>query len=155
MTPLRMTRISCLWMRFGRGVRAGVATLLLVGTAGCGGEPREGDEPEAIPATPVELTNRDRPDLGSKLPPPATDQIEYDKTSRTLTFYELPDSARWVVQVPGAPAAMAAVRHRLPPGVDPDRTLVFYTKPGGQPSSPVSLRQIQQAQGKGHSSQVQ
>ena len=59
-----------------------------------------------------------------------------------------------MVQVPGAPASPAAGKHRLPPGVDPDRTLVFYSTPGGQPSSPVSLRQIERAQGKGHTSQL-
>ncbi|HJZ59282.1 MAG TPA: hypothetical protein VKE74_30335 [Gemmataceae bacterium] len=131
-----------------------VACVALVGLCGCGADPRPADEPVAgVP--PAELATRDRSDKGPKLPPPASDQIEYDKVSRTLTFYELPNSARWMVQMPGAAVAVpTAARHRLPPGIDPDRTLVFYIVPGGHPSSPVSLRQIEKAQGKGHTSQV-
>jgi hypothetical protein len=130
--------------------------LALAVLSGCGtNEPRPADEPAPPTVPPAELTQRDRPDKGTaKLAPPATDQIEYDKTERTLRFYELPGSARWMVQVPGAPASPAAGTHRLPPGVDPDQTIVYYSTPGGQPSSKVSLRQIERAQSKGHTSQL-
>src|SRR5215212_5453034 len=143
MTTSRMTRAL---LDRHRGLRAAAVAgcVALVGLSGCGrNDPRPPDEPTPTPATPAAVTQRDRQDKGTaKLAPPATDQIEYDKTSRTLTFYELPESARWMVQVPGAPASPAAGKHRLPPGADPDRTIVFYATPGGQPSSPVSLRQI-------------
>lgn len=154
MTTLRMTRAL---LDRGRDLRAAALAgcVVLAGVSGCGrNDPRPPDDPAPSPATPAEVTQRDRGDKGAaKLAPPATDQIEYDKTSRTLTLYELPESARWMVQVPGAPASPAAGKHRLPPGVDPDRTIVFYAAPGGQPSSPVSLRQIERAQGKGYTSQ--
>jgi hypothetical protein len=131
-----------------------VACVVLAGLTGCGADPRPADESVAgMP--PDEMATRDRPDMGPKPPPPATDQIEYNKASHTLTFYELPNSARWMVQLPGAAFAVpVAAKHRLPPGVDPDRTLVFYIVPNGRPSSPVSLRQIEKAQGKGHTSQT-
>ena len=150
MTPLRMTPPEADRPRRDRSpwVAACVVGVALVGLSGCGSDVRPADEAAA------ELAKKDRADRGSRLPPPATDQIEYDQLSCTLTFYQLPDSARWMVQLPGsATAAPAAARHRLPAGVDPDRTLVFYTTPGGHLSTPVSLRQIEKAQNRGHTSQ--
>lgn len=145
MTTLRMTRpdTDCRRPVLAPGrlrslrVAAFVACVALAGLSGCGSNPAPADGSAA----------------GARLPPPATDQLEYDKTSGTLTLYQLPDSARWMIQLPGSPApAPAAVKHRIPPGADPDRTLVFYARPGGHFSAPVSLRQIEKAQSKGHTS---
>ena len=154
MTTSRMTRALLDRHRNPRVAAFAGCVVVLAGLSGCGSnEARPTDDPPPGTASPADLTQRDRADKGgAKLVPPASDQIEYDKTSRTLKFYELPDSARWMVQVPGAPAVPAAGTHRLPPGTDPDGTLVFYSTPGGQPSSPVSLRQIERAQSKGHTS---
>jgi hypothetical protein len=151
MTTLRMTQPNTDRPRRARSpwVAACVVAVTLTGLTGCGSESRPADEAAA------ELANKERADLGARLPPPAADQIEYDQASCVLTLYQLPASGRWMVQLPGATTpAPAAARHRLPAGVDPDRTLVFYTTPGGNLSTPVSLRQIEKAQTRGHTSQV-
>jgi hypothetical protein len=82
----------------------------------------------------------------AELPPPATDRIDYDSRTRTLTFYDLPESARWMVRKPHTLLAdSVGPDHRLPEGIDPEHTFVFYRRPGGQQSRAVSLAQIQAA----------
>jgi hypothetical protein len=85
-----------------------------------------------------------RANMTPPLPPPATDRIDYDDQTRTLTFYDLQGPGRWMVHVGGA-IYPAGPDHRLPEGVDPDDTFVSYTRPGGLTSGHVSLRQIQAA----------
>ena len=116
MNPLRMTR---------RTIPLGVCALLAAVT-GCGSEPRS----SYTPARAV-------------LPAPDTERIVYDARDRSLVFYDLPNAARWVVQLPGRPTGSnVGPVHRLPEGVDPEQTLVFYTRPGGKVSNAVSLRQF-------------
>jgi hypothetical protein len=71
-----------------------------------------------------------------------------------LTLYDLPGTARWLVAAPGDrfPAA-AGPEHRVRDGVDPDHTFVYYSRPGGKKSYPISLRQIQDGRGP-HASHV-
>jgi hypothetical protein len=138
--PLAPTR----WVAVGLIVVAGLAATLAAFT-GCASESREPPPPPA-PAVAVPPGNREQAAKGPHLPPPESDQIRYDDRSRTLTFYALPAPARWMVLLPGAAfAAPAGPEHRLPEGVDPDRTLVYYSRPGGLQSTPVSLKQIQAA----------
>lgn len=80
------------------------------------------------------------------LPPPATDRIEYNSQTRTLTFYDLPQSSRWMVQRPDAKMPdPVGPDLRLPEGLDPDNTFVFYRREGGQQSRSVSVADIQAA----------
>jgi hypothetical protein len=81
------------------------------------------------------------------LPPPATDRINYDARTRTLTFYELPGNDRWVVRLPGEPVGhQVTPQHRIP-DVDLTEVMVYYTRPGMQPSAEVSVKQIQDSGG--------
>jgi len=107
---------------------------VLCGVTGCG-EQRADNSPDPHPY---------RANMTTPLPPPATDKIEYDDKTRTLTFYDLHGPGRWMVQVGGAMYPVGP-DHRLPEGVNPDETYVCYTRPGGQTSGHVSLRQIQAA----------
>ena len=95
-----------------------------------------------------------RPPLAGTLPAPAPDRIEYKPETRTLTFYDLPGTARWMVRLeldrPGIPAGPEL---EFPEGVDPDFTFVYYTRPGGHQSGRVSLAEIQAA-GTMHASQI-
>lgn len=133
-------------------VAAGFAFALIILMGGCASEEPPVEPPSATPP-PTELSAA--AEAAPNLPPPAPEQIEYDQTSHTLTLYQLPGASRWHVLLPGHPTpAPAAGRHRLPTGVDPDRTFVFYATPGGHQSAAVTLRQIQRAQARGHSSQI-
>lgn len=145
MTTLRMTRPPLARPRPGAAppglVRAFALGLCVVfaGLTGC----NSGDRPAA--GGPIA-------DHG-QLPAPDADRIEYDAQKRTLTFYDLPDSSRWMVRVSGGTPRPAGPVHRLSEGDDPEDTLVFYTRPGGRTSTPVSVKQIQAA-GKGHTSRI-
>lgn len=138
MTALRMTRPEPDGRPTPTGGRGtGFARVLALGLCaavagiiGCGSDPNTA----AV----------DRENTTTPLPPPATDRIDYDAGTRTLTFYDLPNSGRWMVQM-GDAIYLVGPDHRLPAGVDPQRTYVCYTRPGGQTSLPVSLSQIQAA----------
>lgn len=140
MNPLRTTRWSAAASR--RSVRSAliVGTALgLIASAGCGKQAA----PENAAAPEQESVVNP---AAAELPPPATDRIEYDSRTRTLTFYDLPESARWMVRKPHSLLAdSVGPDHRLPEGIDPEHTFVFYRRPGGQQSRAVSLAQIQAA----------
>ncbi len=145
MMQLRMTdrgtSCSSAWLR--RRVRSGraLAFALALGcmaAAGCGQRTTADNAPPSEEAVPQPVL--------AELPPPATDRIEYDSQTRTLVFYELPESARWMVRRPNSEIPdLAGPDHRLPEGIDPQHTFVFYRRPGGQQSRAVSLAQIQAA----------
>ena len=110
---------------FPRSAALGLCALLAA-VVGCGSESR-----------PVETPTR------ALMPAPDAERIVYDVRERALVFYDLPNQSRWVVQLPGAArAANVGPVHRLPENVDPENTLVFYTRPNGKASNAVSLRQI-------------
>jgi len=78
------------------------------------------------------------------LPAPDTDRIEYNPRDRLLTFHSLPAGDRWMVQLPDEPnARYVGPLHRLPEGVDTNRTLVYYARPGVKVSAPVTVAQIE------------
>jgi hypothetical protein len=81
------------------------------------------------------------------LPPPDTDRINYDARTRTLSFYELPGNDRWVVRLPGEPVGRQVVAQHRIPDVDLKEVMVYYTRPGVQPSTEVSVKQIQDSGG--------
>ncbi|HUR55943.1 MAG TPA: hypothetical protein VMZ71_17540 [Gemmataceae bacterium] len=122
MVPLRTTPRLPVWPR---AAALGVCALLAA-VVGCGSESR----PPHVPARAL-------------MPAPDAERIVYDARERALVFYDLPNSARWVVQLPGSEkGANVGPVHRLPDGIDPEQTLVFYTRPNGKASNAVSLRQI-------------
>lgn len=129
-----------------------ICTLAVLSGIGCARPPAIVEDcPDSIRGTTHAMAHGTR--HGAMLPPPAADHIEFDQYSNTLTLYQLPGSARWMVQLPGSTTPLpAAARHRLPPGVDPQRTYVFYAMPNGHLSDAVTLRQIEQSQHKAHSS---
>jgi hypothetical protein len=118
--------------------------LVVVGVSGCGRRTDPGSSSAPDPYRP----------LMAQLPPPESERIEFDAQTRTLTFYDLPASGRWMVRSLGTPAPSAAgPDHRLPQGFDPDTTFVYYRRPGGQSSGWVSVAEIQAAR-ELHASQV-
>jgi hypothetical protein len=142
MTPLRTTRPAPVVPARPRGrwLVLGLAAAVTAAAAGCSSDgPAVGGGGAAVPV--------ERLTAGAKLPPPEAEKIEYNPDTRTLTFYDLPD-ARWVVYHPGDRLPVpAGPEHRLPRGVDPDKTVVYYTREGGHRSESVTLRQIQDGRG--------
>lgn len=151
MHTLRMTNPKPVFHRRpGRATSIGPVLALGLGAvlaaAGCNAEPRD-PPPPLQPAVAVPPSNREA--AAAKMPhlaPPESDRIAYDAGARKLTFYALPAGSRWMILLPGATiAAPAGSEHHLPEGVDPDRTLVYYSQPGGLQSTPVTLKEIQAA----------
>jgi hypothetical protein len=120
----------------------GVASL---GVFGCGtAAPPPGElaphQTSSAPGTndPAWLTSRE------KLPAPDLNLVEYDAYERTLAFAELPGQDRWMVQLPGERAGRpVGPRHRLPEGVDKERTLVYYARAGVKVSAAVTVKAIE------------
>ncbi len=142
MTPVRMTgpRRQRRWRTlFGAGC------LVTVSACGGGTEPRvKNDKSPDLPPAAGGVTERS--DRGQRLPAPDAAEIVYDEGDRTLRLYDPPAETRWMVQLPNERTAVPAGReYKLPDGPDPDRTLVYYARPGGQQSKVVSLRQIQRS----------
>ena len=119
-------------------------SVALPGISGCA-ERSAGDAPVAAPYRPLMV----------QLPPPATDRIDYDSATRTLTFYDTPAGAgRWMVRASDAEQGVpAGPDHLVPEGADPDQTFVYYRRPGGQASRTVTLAEIQAAR-ETHASQI-
>ena len=144
MNLLRMTQPSANTYRccprqasFRRVLFAGIAAGLM-GAAGC--------SERAVPENAAAAEEAAPGPVVAELPPPATDRIDYNSHTRTLTFYDLPESARWMVRKPNSLVPdLVGPDHRLPEGIDPEQTYVFYRRPGGQQSRAVSLAQIQAA----------
>lgn len=154
MTVLRTTRPALDHEHPGRHTQwlLGVPRTLMVwlgvvflAAAGCSGGPPGSETGTNSNSDPAPY----RP-IMRRLPLPAPDRIVYK--AGTLTFYELPGSGRWMVQVSGSESpAPVGTDHRLPEGLDPHYTYVSYCRPGGQTSGRVTLAQIQAA-GKDHDS---
>jgi hypothetical protein len=132
--------------RLGRSLRGGGIALTLLALAGCGGRTPPESEFHAPASSspgagdPDWLTSRER------LPAPDTDRVEYDSAKRLLIFSSLPGNDRWMVQLPGETSGrIVGPVHRLPDGVDPDRTLVYYARPGSKVSARVTVAQIGRA----------
>lgn len=122
MTALRTTRSVPPPLLFA------AALLAVVGFAGWGGPPTEGDAA--------------RPFM-RELPRPAVERIDYDAKSRTLVLYRLPASGRWLVQETGrAEPAPVGPAHVLAPDADPDSTYIAYRRPTGQASGRVSVADV-------------
>jgi hypothetical protein len=128
-----------------RGLRRwslAAAALAAVGFAGCGTPTPPGPEPSphAVGSNdPAWITSR------PELPPPETDEINYDARTRTLTLYDLPRNGRWEVQLPGESAGRPVPpQHRLP-DVDMSEVYVYYTQSGQKSSGSVSVKQIQES----------
>ncbi len=114
----------------------------LIGILGCGAESRE------LPVNPdvVEPSLVSERPFMSKLPAPRSAWIDYSARDRKLTFYDLPSSGRWMVKRSDREMAYpVGPEHVLPEGLNPTETMVYYTRPGGQTSRPVTLAQIQAA----------
>ena len=120
-------------------VRA-VALLLPVGLFGCGSATPPGTDP-----SPHAIGTNDPAWIVSRpaLPPPDTDRINYDESTRTLTLYDLPGNDRWVVRLPGETVGRPVSPQYRIPDADLTEVMVYYTRPGLRPSIPVSVKQIQ------------
>ncbi len=138
MTAFRMTRPADRPPRR-TWARAAALPLLSVGLFGCGTATPPGTppSPHAVGANdPAWITGR------TALPPPDTDRLNYDERTRTLTLYDLPGNDRWLVRLPGESVGRQVTpRHRIP-DVNPADVMVYYMRPGFQPSVPVSVKQI-------------
>jgi len=103
--------------------------------AGCG---------RVEPPVEGQAATREPLDPRPELPPPEPEKFRYNPDTRTLTFYELPDSARWIVSEPGTRfATPAGPEHRFPEWADPGDIQVYYFRPGGKKSVAITLRQIE------------
>ncbi len=125
MTALRTTRSvpPPLWFA--------AALLVVVGFAGWGGPPTEGEA--------------HRPKM-VELPRPVVERIDYNPNTRTLSLYRLPASGRWQVwEVGVGEAAPVGPAHVLRPEADPDHTYVAYRRPTGQASGWVTVSDIMAA----------
>jgi hypothetical protein len=124
----------------GRWVVCALAAVSCAALAGCGSGEAGAASGEGGHARPVEQLA-----AGPRLPAPDPDRIAYDASTGTITFYELPDSGRWMVQRPGDPHPVpTGPELRLPPGTDPWHVHISYVRPGGQQSRTIPLRKIQE-----------
>ena len=147
MTALRITRSTddrpCgVWVWFV------LICALPLGLLGCGSAtPPATDQPHPAvgSADPPWVTHR------PELPLPDADRMSYEHTSRMLTLYDLPGNDRWMVQLPDGSTQPTGSQFRLPADVDPEKVLVYYSRPGVKPSSAVSVKFIQEC-GNPHSS---
>ncbi len=132
----RLTRLS---------PRAWVVGLAALGVFGCGtaSPPTLDPTPQqtsAVPGfnDPNWLTSRE------KLPAPNLDRLDYDAEKRTLTLYDLPGRDHWMVQLPeDRNARPVGAVHKLPEGIDPTKTLVFYVRAGAKVSATVTVAAIE------------
>ena len=141
MIALRRTRPG---ERSPRCVRVAVLVFPF-GLFGCGSAtpPGPSPSPQAVGSNdPAWIVNR------PNLPAPDADRINYDGAPRTLTFYELSGNERWLVRLPGeAVGRLVPPQHRIIPDVDLKEVMVYYARPGMQPSVEVSVKQIQDSGG--------
>lgn len=125
-------------------VRASLLLLLPLGLSGCGTPTPPGPAP-----SPHDIGMNDPAWIANRpaLPPPDIDRINYDVRTRTLTLYDLPGNDRWLVRLPGASRAeQVPPKHRIPE-VDTSEVYISYTRPGYKPSSPVTVKQVQDSGG--------
>ncbi len=126
-------------------IRLWVLGLAALGLFGCGTASPPSTDPippqiSAVPGLndPNWLTSRE------KLPPPSLDRLDYDPDKRTLTLYDLPGRDHWMVQLPEElTGRRVGPVHRLPEGIDPTKTLVFYARAGVKVSTPVTVAAIE------------
>lgn len=147
MTALRMTRPDTgrqpprsrgRWRGSVR-VLAVLGGVALAGLTGCGSGPDGAANGGTAHPKPVEQLT-----AGPLLPAPDPDRIEYNAETRTLTFYELPEAGWWMIQRPSDPYPIpTGPEHKLPVGIDPDRTHIHYMRPGGRQSRTIPLRAVQ------------
>ncbi len=117
--------------------------ILSLGVFGCGHEPHEITNDEAV--VQESAPNSERPLLAS-LPAPRSEWIDYSAKDRKLSMYHLRSSGRWMVKRSDREAAYPiGPEHTLPEGINPSETFVYYTRPNGQSSRSVTLAEIQAA----------
>jgi hypothetical protein len=152
MTALRITQptISC----HTRGNPRAMVLLVVIGIFGCGTASPPSDDPSPTATSSPGANDPSWLSSRENLPAPDTDRIAYDAKTRVLSFTDLPGNDRWMVQLPDEPNGRPVVaQHRLPDGVDTNRTLVYYARPGSKVSAAVTVAQI--AAGRApHSSQA-
>lgn len=123
----------------GLGLAIGCAVL----TVGCGSASRVDNDPAPDHHSSVIA---DRSDRGQRMPAPDVGEIQFDTNSNMLKLYELPASARWMVQLPNDKSAVPVDReYKLPDGVDADRTYIYYAVPAGRQSKLVTLGDVQRS----------
>ena len=143
MTALWTTRLEQTrrLRRAGHGLVLALSFAVLIGIIGCNRETRE----EAEPASPDAATATDRPML-THLSAPRSEWINYSPNDRKLTLYTLPAAGRWMIKRSDLTSAYPiGPEYVLPEKLDPNETVVYYIRPGGQTSRSVTLAQIQAA----------
>ena len=83
-------------------------------------------------------------DAHSRAPKPDPARLSFDESTQVLQLYELPeDGAHWLVTSPSEPRGVPAQGDfKFSNRADPKAVSVFYTRPKGGMSHPVSLQEI-------------
>ncbi len=83
-------------------------------------------------------------DAHSRAPKPDPARLSFDESTQVLQLYELPeDGAHWLVALPSEPRGVPAQGDfKFTNRADPKAVSVFYTRPRGGMSHPVSLQEI-------------
>jgi len=83
-------------------------------------------------------------DARSRAPKPDPARLSFDESTQVLQLYELPeDGAHWLVALPSEPRGVPAQGDfKFTNRADPKAVSVFYTRPRGGMSHPVSLQEI-------------
>ena len=83
-------------------------------------------------------------DAHSRAPKPDPARLSFDESTQVLQLYELPEEgAHWLVALPSEPRGVPAQGdYKFSNRADPKAVSVFYTRPRGGMSHPVSLQEI-------------
>lgn len=113
--------------------------------AGCDSIPTDRPEPTR-PADASSAPSRGNPDVRTGTPKPDPKRLAFDPTTNTLTVYDMPGSAQWMVRTGGDKSGVPIARtHRFAAPVRAETVSVFYAVPNGGTSAPVTLQDILEA----------
>lgn len=122
-----------------------LAALALGALAGCDSTPTDRPEPSR-PAASTAQPSRGNPDVRTGTPKPDPKRLAFDPTTNTLTVYDMPGAAQWMVRTDGDRAGVPIARtHRFAVPVRAETVSVFYAVPNGGISAPVTLQDILEA----------
>jgi hypothetical protein len=129
-------------MRRTRTLAALAAGLL----AGCDSTPTDRPEPARPAAASTAQPSRGNPDVRTGTPKPDPKRLAFDPTTNTLTVYDMPGAAQWMVRTDGDRSGVPIARtHRFATPVRAATVSVFYAVPNGGTSAPVTLQDILEA----------
>ena len=130
-----------------RRTRMLAPTLAVFGSgvlSGCDSTPN--DRPESTRPAATAPPARGNPDIRTGTPKPDPKRLAFDPMTNTLTVYDMPGAAQWMVRTDGDKAGVPIARtHRFAAPVRAETVSVFYTVPNGGTSAPVTLQDILEA----------